>query len=63
MQSDAAKLGKAVLRRFDDRSEACRELAVTAFSQLMQMAPDGVLALLPYALPVLEERLHMNQVG
>ncbi|KAG1672600.1 hypothetical protein FOA52_002080 [Chlamydomonas sp. UWO 241] len=51
------KLGKALLRKFDDVGEANRELAVSTLSGLLQAAPDSVLMLLPYAMPVLEERL------
>eukprot|EP00967_Tisochrysis_lutea_P029813 scaffold34905_cov17-Tisochrysis_lutea.AAC.6 len=49
--------GKALLRRFDDQSEGCRELAAITFLGALHAAPQAVLALLPYAVPVLEERL------
>lgn len=42
--------------------QACRELAVSCFSALLQAAPETNLVLLPYAMPVLEERLHMSEV-
>ena len=34
---EAGKLGKALLRRYDDPSEACRELAVGMMTGLMQV--------------------------
>jgi hypothetical protein len=56
------KLGKAVLRCFEHRSEACRELAAATATALLRADPDATLALLPYAMPVLEERLHADEV-
>lgn len=34
---EAGKLGKALLRRYDDPSEACRELAISTMTGLMQV--------------------------
>ncbi|KAF8058324.1 Dnaaf5 [Scenedesmus sp. PABB004] len=60
----STQLGKALLRRFEDASEACREAAVAAFASLLAAAAgDGVLPLLPYAMPVLEERLHADEAS
>eukprot|EP00878_Enallax_costatus_P025137 GHUV01026862.1.p1 GENE.GHUV01026862.1~~GHUV01026862.1.p1 ORF type:complete len:260 (+),score=37.97 GHUV01026862.1:166-945(+) len=58
-----SKLGKSLLRSFDDHSEACRQLAITVFKEALQASPDAALAMLPYAMPVLEERLHTDEVG
>jgi hypothetical protein len=55
-------LGKALLLRFEDTSEACRELAVGCFQQLLVKGEDATLHLLPYAMPVLEERLQLQEV-
>ncbi len=58
-----AQLGKGLLRRFDDASGAVRELAVSLFLHLLRKGDAAVLQLLPYAMPVLEERLQTSQVG
>jgi hypothetical protein len=50
-------LVKPLLRRFDDASEQCREVAAWCALELLRRAPDEALALLPYVVPVLEERL------
>ncbi|MEW5306836.1 MAG: hypothetical protein WDW36_009274 [Sanguina aurantia] len=55
-------LGKALLRRLDDSSEAVRTAAAGMLDEMLQAAPDAVLALLPYAMPVLEERLRWGEV-
>jgi hypothetical protein len=55
-------LGKALLLRFEDTSEACRELAVGCFQQLLIKGEEATLHLLPYAMPVLEERLQLLEV-
>ncbi|WIA41829.1 hypothetical protein OEZ86_009159 [Tetradesmus obliquus] len=57
----SCKLGKALLRRFEDKSEACREAAVSTFNAMLQAGADATLSLLPYAIPVLEERLFIQQ--
>lgn len=57
-----SKLGKSLLRRFDDSIESCREIAVTIFKHMLQAGPDATLPMLPYAMPVLEERLHLDEV-
>lgn len=44
-------------RVLQDRSERCREAGVDALLSLLERAPDAALALLPYASPVLTERL------
>jgi len=49
-------LAKPLLRRFEDSSERCRELAISAFSA-MTARTEAVLELLPYAIPVLRDRL------
>lgn len=53
-------LGKALLKRFADSSESVRALAVKVFHHLITSCPDTVLPMLPYATPVLEERLQMH---
>jgi hypothetical protein len=58
----SVNLGKAVLRCMDQRAEACRELAARACTALLRADPDATLALLPYAMPVLEERLRADEV-
>jgi len=50
-------LGKALLKRFADASERVRDLAMSLFLALLQRAPDATLPIMPYAMPVLEERL------
>lgn len=50
-------LTKPLLRRFDDASEKCREMAAGCALKLLRSCPDEVLGLLPYIMPVLEERL------
>ena len=35
---EGGKLGKALLRRYDDSAEACRELAVETLTELMQVS-------------------------
>jgi len=50
-------IGKGLLRCFDDPSEATRELAITVFTRLLEVAPNSSMALQPYLFPVLEERL------
>ena len=51
------KIGKALLRRFDDPSEACRDLSVSLLTSLISIAPHSTLSLLPYVMPVLQERI------
>lgn len=58
-----SKLGKALLRCFDARAEACRDMAVSCFTELLHMDPDATLGLLPYAMPVLGERLQCDEVS
>jgi hypothetical protein len=48
---------KPLLRRFDDVSEKCRDLAASCVLKLLRSCPDEALGLLPYVVPVLEERL------
>ena len=50
-------VAKAALRRFEDGSERNRELAVSLVAAVLARDPDAALALMPYALPVLAERL------
>ncbi|GAX77040.1 hypothetical protein CEUSTIGMA_g4487.t1 [Chlamydomonas eustigma] len=59
---EGGKLGKALLRRYDDSAEACRELAVSILSGLLKAAPHSVLSMMPYIVPVLEERLCMDSL-
>jgi hypothetical protein len=49
---------KPLLRRFEDASDACRGLAAEVALALLQVHPKDALALLPYVVPVLEERLN-----
>ncbi|GFR41385.1 hypothetical protein Agub_g2068, partial [Astrephomene gubernaculifera] len=56
-------LGKALLRRFDDPADSCREAAVSSLLRLLSAAPGAVLALLPYAFPVLAERVRHREEG
>jgi len=58
-----AKLGKSLLRCFDNRAETCRDLSVSCFTRLLQIDPDMTLAMLPYAVPVLGERLQASEVS
>lgn len=58
-----SKLCKALLRCFDNRTEACRDKAVACCSMLLQADPDAVLSLLPYVMPVLVERLQCDEVS
>lgn len=58
-----SKLCKALLRCFDNRTESCRDMAVSSCSRLLQVDPDATLGLLPYVLPVLVERLQCDEVG
>ena len=51
------KIGKALLRRFDDPSEAIRDLSVSLLTSLISIAPHSTLSLLPYIMPVIEERI------
>ena len=39
---EGGKLGKALLRRYDDPSETCRELAVGTMTALMKVDGEGV---------------------
>lgn len=57
-----SKLCKALLRCFDNRTESCRDMAVSSCSRLLQLDPDATLGLLPYVLPVLMERLQCDEV-
>ena len=50
-------LGKPLLRVLADTSEAARTAAAALFLQCLRTGEDAVLSLLPYAVPVLEERL------
>jgi len=61
-EAAASHLVKPLLRRFDDASERCRELAASCTLQTLRSGPDHALALLPYVMPVLEERLQ-RKVG
>ena len=56
-------LGKALLRRFDDSSEVCRDYAASIFLHLLQQGEATTLQMLPYAMPVLEERLQIIKVS
>ncbi|GIL43409.1 hypothetical protein Vafri_1181 [Volvox africanus] len=56
-------LGKALLRRFDDPSDTNREMAVSGLLRLLQAAPHAVLSLLPYAFPVISERVRHREEG
>jgi hypothetical protein len=58
-----AKLCKALLRCFEHHTEACRDMAVSCLSSLLQADPDATLGLLPYVIPVLVERLQCDEVG
>lgn len=53
-------LGKPLLRVFADSAEAARAGAAGLFLQALRAGTDAVLPLLPYAVPVLEERLQGN---
>jgi hypothetical protein len=55
-------LGKGLLRRLDDASEGVREKAAKLLLALLQKGPGAAMAMLPYAMPVIEERLQMKQV-
>ena len=56
---------KPILKRFEDRSERCRENAVDAFMTLVEKVSGdhsgtAILELLPYAVPMLRHRLGPN---
>lgn len=57
----ASWLGKALLKLFADPTEAVRRAAVRFFMTSIEQGPDSVLQLLPYIIPVLEERLQAEQ--
>lgn len=59
----SAKLCKALLRSFDNRTEACRDMAVSCLTQILQLDPDLTLSLLPYVMPVLVERMQCDEVS
>ena len=50
-------LGKALLRRFADATEAVRDGSIRLFGAALDYAPDAAMSLMPYLMPVLEERL------
>ena len=53
-------VAKPLLRRFDDKNEKCRELAILAITENVQVCKDdAVESLLPYCIPVLAERLNL----
>jgi hypothetical protein len=54
--------GKALLPRFADSSEAVRELAVSSFLVCIRSS-NTALPLLPYIIPVLEERIDSEKIG
>ena len=54
-------VAKHLLRRFEDKSEACRELAVKCIAENVEACKeDAVESLLPYCVPVLGERLGLS---
>jgi hypothetical protein len=57
----ASWLGKTLLKLFADPTEAVRSAAVRFFLTSIEQGPDSVLQLLPYVIPVLEERLQAQQ--
>ena len=50
-------VGRALLLRFADTSERVREAAACLALGLIQRAPDSAMSVMPYVMPVLEERL------
>jgi hypothetical protein len=50
-------LGKALIKCFADDSERARAHALNIFHDQMCSHPDALLPMLPYVMPVLEERL------
>ena len=52
-----AFLGKALLKALDDPAGRCREAAAGVLLEALSEAPDCIQPLLPYAFPVLGERL------
>ncbi len=58
-----ASLAKPLLRRLDDASAKCRELAAACVLRLLRGRPDASLELLPYVMPVLEERMERRVGG
>ena len=50
-------LGKALLKALDDPAGRCREAAAGVLLEALSEAPDSIQPLLPYAFPVLGERL------
>jgi hypothetical protein len=59
----SAKVCKALLRSFDNRTEACRDMAVSCLTQILHIDPDSTLSLLPYVMPVLVERMQCDEVS
>lgn len=53
--------GKELLKRFADPAEAVRAAAIAAYLAAVQAGPNAVLPLLPYTIPVLEERLERHE--
>ncbi|QDZ17634.1 putative axonemal dynein assembly factor [Chloropicon primus] len=54
-------VAKSLLRRFVDKNESCRELAIVAVTENVEACKeDAVESLLAYCMPVLEERLNLK---
>ena len=54
-------LGKSLLKLFADPHERIRALSIDLFRSSIAKGQDAVLELLPYVMPVLEERLLRQQ--
>ena len=50
-------LGKALLKALDDPAGRCREAAAAVLLEALAEAPDSIQPLLPYAFPIIGERL------
>eukprot|EP00892_Ulva_mutabilis_P010543 jgi/Ulvmu1/7861/UM004_0092.1 len=56
-------LGKALVKSMADSAQCIRMSAISMFRDLIKQHPDAILPMLPYAIPVLEGRLHADENG
>lgn len=54
-------LGKALVKSIADTAQCIRTSAISMFRVLIEQHPDAILPMLPYAMPVLEGRLHVDE--
>jgi hypothetical protein len=60
LEAASSWLGKALIRAFADVSERVRSMALELMHKQLTHHPDALLPVLPYAMPVLEERLYRD---